>query len=713
MKKILTLSMIAAFAYSGLAQLSQKRVCGTLLHEQYLNQQDPGREQRRAEFEQAIQEYLNKTLASKTSQTTIQIPLVVHMVYSSTSDSVSDAQIFSQIQILNDDYTRNNADKVNTPSTFTSVASAPMVQYCWATRDPSGNPTNGIERRKSTVTSWSTDDKVKAYATGGLDAWDPSRYFNIWVCTLQSPLLGYGEFPTSTLSNTYGFVAGATCFGNTGLAQAPYNKGRTATHEIGHCFNLIHIWGDDGGACTGTDQCNDTPNQGSENYGCPTYPHTDACSPASPGVMFMNYMDYTDDGCMNIFTVDQSARMLAVVNNPPYNALLSSNGCLPLTLPSLDAGIPGINSPVGLQCSSTVNPNVTLKNWGSATLTSVTIQYKIDGGALQNYSWSGSLASLATTTVSLPAMTTTAGTHTFSANSANPNGGTDATPSNDASAATFTVSGGAGTLPYTEGFEGATFPPAGITINNPDAATTWAKATWAAKTGVASAYMDNANYNANGQKDEMVLPAMDLTTGVSPGLTFQVAYELYTDPTASPNYSDTLAVYISTDCGASWTQLYRKYSAALSTTTPPFSTTTFTPTSTQWRQESVSLASYASSNNAIIKFVNITGYENELYIDDINISAFSGIQSSGASAGVNIYPNPSADGRFMIDIKQNQNNVNRLTVYDILGNKVYEIDQKIPSGRYDMDLSSLGSGTYFVEVLKENKPVFTKIVISK
>ncbi len=729
MKKIL-LSAAIAISFSSFAQ----RTCGVLQNEQFLQQQNPNRAQERAEYEKAIQHWIANNPSAKTNQSTqstIQIPLVVHMVYSSTADSIGDAQIFSQIQILNDDYTRNNADKVNTPAPFATVAGAPMIQYCWAQRDPSGNATTGIERRKSTTTSWSTDNKVKSFSTGGLNAWDPSRYFNIWVCNLGGGLLGYGEFPTGTLSNTYGFVAGGTCFGNTGLAQAPYNKGRTATHEIGHCFNLNHTWGD-GGQCGASDNCIDTPPQKGGtaspagcNYGTPTYPwqpntctRPDGAGGANVtntnGDMFMNYMDYTDDGAMNMFSANQATRMLAVVNNPPYNALLSSNGCLPLTLPSLDAGIPSVNSPSGTVCSTTFIPIVTLKNWGSATLTSCSIKYKVDAGALQTYSWSGSLASLATTTVALPSTTTTAATHTFSANTASPNGGVDANAANDASSSTFNVAGGALTLPYFEGFESTSaFPFNGITIYNPDAATTWAKSTTAHKTGAGSAYMDNFNYTANKQIDDLILPFLDLTGGTNQQLTFQVAYQLDTDPTSNPNFSDTLQILVSTNCGNTWTSVYKNFGVALTTITPAFSANAFTPTSTQWRLETISLTAYASSNNAMIKFRNITDYENQLYIDDINITATTGIRTEAASVGVLIHPNPSADGKFMVEIKQNQNEVNKLSVYDVLGNKVYEIDQKIPVGQYSMDLSNLSNGTYFVEVIKENKPVFTKIIINK
>ncbi|HTA61799.1 MAG TPA: M43 family zinc metalloprotease [Bacteroidia bacterium] len=712
MKKIITLAATLAFFTNGYAQ----RICGAMQHEQWLQQQNPKRAEQRKAYEQALSNFIKNASAKQNNKTQsiTQIPLVVHMVYSSTADSVQDAQIFSQIKILNADYTRTNADTVNTPAPFKSVSSAPMVQYCWAQRDPNGNPTTGIERRKSTTTSWTTDDKVKAYATGGLDAWDPTRYFNIWVCNLGGGLLGYGEFPTASVSNTYGFVAGATCFGDTLLAQPPYAKGRTATHEIGHCFNLLHIWGDDGTACTGSDQCADTPNQAGQNFGCPTYPLTDACTTTAPGVMFMNYMDYTDDACMNMFTADQALRMVAIINNAPYNSLLSSNACTPAVLVAGDAGVSSISSPSGSSCAGTMTPKMVLKDWGNDSLKTAFINYIIDNGAVQTYTWTGHLASLQTTVVTLGNINPSVGTHTCTIYTSLPNGTADGNNVNDTMRITFSILAGGQTLPLVEGFEGTTYPPTGWAITNPDNSTTWASTTRAAKTGTHSIYMANFNYSANGQIDDITTPAIDLTSITNPGLTFQVAYQLWTSPTASVTASDTLQVLISTDCGATYQSIYKKFSTNLTTSTPVFSTTEFTPTSSEWRQESISLNGYTSATTAFIKFRSITDYENDLYIDDINIATLSGINAQSASQGVSVYPNPSADGKFLVDIKKDEHSVQRLSVYDILGNKVFEIkDNIIPAGTYDMNLEKLSSGTYLVEIVKDNTTLFNKIIINK
>jgi hypothetical protein len=169
----------------------------------------------------------------------------------------------------------------------------------------------------------SENNVIKSTALGGHDAWDRNRYLNIWVCNLTGGVLGYAQLPGGP-SSTDGVVIAYKYFGISG-ASYPYNQGRTTTHEVGHFFNLLHVWGDDNGACWGTDYCDDTPNQASDNYGCPTFPHP-SCNNTSD--MYMNYMDYVDDACMYMFTFDQAERMEATLSG--FRALLAaSNGCSP------------------------------------------------------------------------------------------------------------------------------------------------------------------------------------------------------------------------------------------------------------------------------------------------------------------------------------------------------------------------------------------------
>ncbi|NPA34951.1 MAG: PKD domain-containing protein [Chlorobi bacterium] len=305
--------------------------CATDEYDAWKRSNDPQFDAMRRQFIQAFDMWLQNMDLSRLQQNVVYtIPVVVHVVYNTPSQNPTDAQIQAMIDAVNKDLRRLNSDTSNTPSVWKSIAADFQIELCLAQQDPWGNPTTGIERRQTSVSSFSANNNdIKFFSTGGLDAWDPTRYFNIWIGPLGGGLLGYAEFPSGTVitssHTTYGVVVEYCTVTGT---CAPYNLYRTLTHEIGHCLNLYHIWGDDFGACTGDDQCQDTPNQAQETTGCPTFPQTDACSPTYPGIMFMNYMDYSDDACMNLFTQDQKARALAVVTNFLL-PLLSSNACQP------------------------------------------------------------------------------------------------------------------------------------------------------------------------------------------------------------------------------------------------------------------------------------------------------------------------------------------------------------------------------------------------
>lgn len=449
MKKNLLLLAINLILVQAFSQTPTKRVCGTLQHHDYLLQTRPNYQNDLADYNQVINRYLqdkaNGILAARTSSNPIvTIPVVVHILYNTPSENITDAQAASQVQVLNDDFAKFNADasKVTQP-TFSTVASGANIRFCLAQRDPNGNATTGIVHKATSSTSFSVDDKVKHSSTGGDDAWDVTRYVNIWVCDLGPFILGYGEFPTATISNTWGLVLHYKYTGSGGSAVSPFNLGRTGTHEFGHCFNLLHIWGDDNGACSGSDQCSDTPNQANSSSG--SFPQgsiqTDNCSPSSPGIMWMNYMDYSDDGSLYMFTAQQCARMEAVVNTAPWNVLQSSNACMP-PMVALDAAISNIAQPGnGIStCTTSITPQVTLLNAGSTTLTSAQILYKMDATATQTLSWSGSLATNASTVLTLNNYSgLTLAAHTFSVWTNAPNNSTDLNTTNDSKVSSFTV----------------------------------------------------------------------------------------------------------------------------------------------------------------------------------------------------------------------------------------------------------------------------------
>jgi hypothetical protein len=242
----------------------------------------------------------------------VTIPVVVHVVHSDDTGNISDVQVQSQIDALNRDYRANNADKGNAPQGWANLVADAQIQFALANIDPDGNPSSGITRTPTAVQSFNTDDKVKSAATGGADPWPADHYLNIWVCNLAA-LLGYAQFPGGDAA-TDGVVILNAAFGTIGSATAPYSLGRTATHEVGHWLNLIHIWGDRLD-CSGTDLVDDTPTQQSPNYNKPSFPHI-SCNNGPKGDMFMNYMDYVDDDTMIMFTPGQVARMSAALDGP-------------------------------------------------------------------------------------------------------------------------------------------------------------------------------------------------------------------------------------------------------------------------------------------------------------------------------------------------------------------------------------------------------------
>ncbi|MGB3799240.1 MAG: zinc metalloprotease, partial [Lewinella sp.] len=239
----------------------------------------------------------------------LTIPVIVHVLYQNNTENISDAQINSQIAVLNEDFRRMNADRSDTPSDFGPVAADTEIEFCLT----------DVIRKATTRNSFGTNDAVKFSSAGGSDAVDPTRAMNLWVCEIGSGILGYAQFPGGNAA-TDGIVIDYRYFGTRGTATAPFNLGRTATHEVGHWLNLRHIWGD--GGCNVDDFVSDTPTAGGPNYtgGACAYPGPNSCKPRgkNSGVdfpdMFQNYMDYSDDQCMNLFTIGQKDRMWAAVS---------------------------------------------------------------------------------------------------------------------------------------------------------------------------------------------------------------------------------------------------------------------------------------------------------------------------------------------------------------------------------------------------------------
>src|SRR6185295_7726383 len=284
------------------APLPPRRNCGTMSNHMRLLEMYPSFRDRLFKLEEQTAKYRNS--GEKITTVPIKtVKVIVHVVYKDPSQNISDAQIKSQIAVLNRDFRATNTDKSKTPTPFKGLISDSRVNF----------KLDRITRTLTAKSSFSDDNGVKKASTGGIAAVDTKKYLNMWVCALGGGLLGYAQFPGGPAA-TDGVVIHYRAFGTNGTAQAPYNKGRSATHEIGHYFNLRHIWGDTPD-CSGSDLVADTPNAAGPNFGSPTFPHV-TCNNGPNGDMFMNYMDYTDDDAMFMFTTQQVARIRATLNGP-------------------------------------------------------------------------------------------------------------------------------------------------------------------------------------------------------------------------------------------------------------------------------------------------------------------------------------------------------------------------------------------------------------
>lgn len=331
------LTLLAVLGVGSLALHAQlQRTCGT---------QEPC-----PEFETWIQGLINARMTDPNvdPSAVYTLPTIVHVIHNGeavgSGRNISQTQINSQFDVLNEDYNKLNADFTTVcPSVFQPVAADCDINFCKALRDPNGvtlaEP--GIRRINRTTNGWNAFPWSMSYIDNTIKPatrWDPTRYFNVWVIDIGNSLLGYASFPVgSTLTclsgletqNTSGVVCNYWCFGRVGNVIAPFNKGRTMTHEVGHWLGLRHIWGDSN---CGSDCVTDTPTQQTYNFGCPSFP-TVTCNNGPNGDMFVNYMDYTDDPCMVMFTTGQRTRIQTCMANGTYRApLQNSTACNPTGL---------------------------------------------------------------------------------------------------------------------------------------------------------------------------------------------------------------------------------------------------------------------------------------------------------------------------------------------------------------------------------------------
>jgi len=653
-KKSILLAITAIFFFP-VFQLSAQQTasiksdrCGSMIWLESMFKDNPGYRLQFQENERKLGEEINRMMKENKNNTNTNrtssistIPVIFHVVLTNQL-LVPDAMIIAQLNRLNLDYSGLNADSAN-GSAFFSLRGHSKIQFCLAQRTPANTATNGIDRViSSTVSNSSNSDPIKSTAAGGADAWDPAKYINIWIGQFsQSDLLGYGTFPVGSPENPSGPQSEQGIVIHPGPlpggSKAPFNLGRSLTHELGHYLFLRHIWGDDtpnssftcptSGGCNGSDfqgtlSLDDTPNQCAATNGCLSGIQTDICSPSSPGYMYQNFMDYTDDPCMTMFTKGQNLRAEAAINT--YRpGLLTSNGCLPPVFVPNNASIFSINSPINnfRTCDATIPLSVTLRNTGSNQLNTVVITVKRNGTTVQTFSQSGlNLITNANLIINLNPVSLVAGLNNIEVCSSLPNGLADGDPTDDCKTINGTRSVVNTPLPFSEGFEGVEFPPTGWFINNPDNNITWQKNTdGVSHSGISKAFVDNYNYGSPDQADDLVTPPLLIGTADSLWVSFWGAYRGFTG-----NPSEKILIAVSTDCGTQFSSVYfarNDTSLVAPAGSSPTQETPYIPSNTnQWIRKSVDLTSFINAGKIQVMFRSINADGNNVYIDDININ---------------------------------------------------------------------------------------------
>jgi len=367
----------------------------------------------------------------------------------------------------------------------------------------------------------------------------------------------------------------------------------------------------------------------------------------------------------------------------------------------IDAGITTLANVPVMQCTESFIPTATIKNYGLTTITNATINYKIDNGTVKTIPWAGSLTSGSSAVITLPADTSTSGSHTFTVYVTLPNGSADFNPNNDKQSAPFALSltptGAA--IPLAESFEGTAYPPANWLIINPENGTTWVKKSVGGFGN--SSHSSEIDYYSipEGATNDLVIAPIDLTSATRAALSFSVAHAQF------DTYIDELQVLVSTDCGSTWNTVYDKLDPALATAAA--TTSAFTPTASQWRTDTVNLNTYLGQQKVYVNFHAISGYGNNLYLDDINISQTVGIDEISSQVNfLNVYPDPAKEN-ITIEIPT-MINEGTIKVYNIQGQMLLE--QPIMKTQTDLNISGFDKGVYFVRIVGDNINVSRKII---
>ncbi len=673
---------------------AQSRPCGTDMMVRKSLSQHPDLQVQRDELEAFTRQF-----TSSNERLIKVVPVVFHVIHNYGSENIAKTQIEDAIRILNEDYQLSNSDQNEVISAFSSIVANVGFEFRLAQLDPNGNCTDGITRTVSTLT-FSADDNVK-----DLVVWPRNKYLNVWVVdNISFGAGGYAYLPGSAQAATDGIVVLHTQLGSIGTSGGSNFSARTLTHEVGHWFNLLHTWGDtnspgDAANCNSDDNVTDTPNTiGVANQSC-------NLAQVSCGSLdnVQNYMDYST--CAKMFTNGQKTRMLAAINSGT-----SSRNNLWTDANLLATGV----NDAAVPCT----PIADFKASGLAACTNANItfqdqSYNASVDATWTWNWSFPGGTPSSSNLQNPVVTySTPGSYSATLNVSNSAGSNVKTKSNYILISTSTPNL---VSPVVEGFEIAAFPQ-----NTSDVTMNWryegtvsngfARTTTAFASGSASLKYNNLSI-ATDNSSSVVSPVIDFSAVTSPAtMTFKVAYAR-----RSATTNDKLEMWISSDCGKTWSRRYSKVGTTLATTTSLVSTT-FVPTASQWRTETVSVAPLVGESHGMIKFTVIDSSGNNLYIDDINLVNSPGVGISTPSLDeyvTQIFPNPGM-GNAQLTFGLFKSEAVTVELLDVtgrvIGNKYLGPKQ---AGEYTLGLneisgSSFSSGIYLIRIQAGNASTFRK-----
>ncbi|HEX8515337.1 MAG TPA: M43 family zinc metalloprotease [Bacteroidia bacterium] len=616
-----------------------------------------------------------------------KIPVVFHIIHQNGPENISDAQIHDQMRILNEDFRKMNSDISAVVPAFTGTTADSEIEFELARKDPNGNCTNGIDRIFSDETNIG-DESSK------LNYWPRSKYLNVWVVkTITSGAAGYAYLPgTAWPTNTDGIIILSTYIGSIGTGMP--QRSRALTHEIGHFLNLQHVWGNSNspGVACGDDNVTDTP----VTKGHTTCNLTDAT--CTPGVVenVQNFMEYSY--CSNMFTPGQKTRMRAALNSGAgqRNSLW--------TAANLTAT--GISTPVVLCQADFISDNSsnTVCQGNSLTFTDASWN-----GNPTSWSWTFPGGTPSTSTDSVPEIQyNTPGIYDVTLSVTNASGTVSVTKPGyvtvNSNTASFTGS------VYQEGFEASALPNSTWVVRNQSpGGNTWVQTGTAAATGTKSAMIGNLS-TYSGYVDELIGPSIDMTaiTGTSPMFTFKTAF-------AQRNSSNTdkLQLFVSTNCGMSWT--LRKSLTGATLNSGGVVTGTYVPNATQWVEQSATLSGFVNQTNLYFMFRFTSDGGNYVYIDDINISGVTtGVEDLASFSGFNLYPNPIAENT-VVELNLPEKQFVNITVTDVLGRELDVLyNDQMGEGEHLLPVgnqSKYSQGVYFIRTSLNGKSFTKKMIV--